>query len=132
MTTTSNKEQGVGAADDIAVIGIDCRFPGAGDAAQFWDNLAGGVNSIREVPAERFDWRTYFGDPREPNRTSSKWGGFIDDVDKFDNDFFHVSPTEAELMDPQQRLMLELCWGCLEDAGYLPGSLAGSWPQDWP
>lgn len=126
MTTTSNMEQGAPADGDIAVIGIDCRFPGAGDAAQFWDNLAGGVNSIREVPAGRFDWRKYFGDPREPNRTNSKWGGFIDDVDKFDNDFFHVSPTEAQLMDPQQRLMLELCWGCLEDAGYLPASLAGS------
>jgi acyl transferase domain-containing protein len=111
---------------DIAVIGIDCRFPGAGDAAQFWSNLAGGVNSIREVPPGRFDWRRYFGDPREPNKTNSKWGGFIDDVDKFDSDLFHVSPTEAQLMDPQQRLMLELCWGCLEDAGYLPGSLAGS------
>ena len=120
MTTTRNMD------DDIAVIGIDCRFPGAADAAQFWDNLAGGVNSIREVPPGRFDWRRYFGDPREPNKTNSKWGGFIEDVDKFDNDFFHVSPTEAQLMDPQQRLMLELCWGCLEDAGYLPGSLAGS------
>ena len=126
MTTTSNMEQGAPADGDIAVIGIDCRFPGAGDAAQFWDNLAGGVNSIREVPPGRFDWRKYFGDPREPNKTNSKWGGFIDDVDKFDSDFFHVSPTEAQLMDPQQRLMLELCWGCLEDAGYLPASLAGS------
>jgi acyl transferase domain-containing protein len=126
MTTTSNMEQGAPADGDIAVIGIDCRFPGAGDAAQFWDNLAGGVNSIREVPPGRFDWRKYFGDPREPNKTNSKWGGFIDDVDKFDGDFFHVSPTEAQLMDPQQRLMLELCWGCLEDAGYLPASLAGS------
>lgn len=120
MTTTSNMD------GDIAVIGIDCRFPGAFDAAQFWDNLAGGVNSIREIPPGRFDWRRYFGDPREPNKTNSKWGGFIEDVDKFDSDFFHVSPTEAQLMDPQQRLMLELCWGCLEDAGYLPGSLAGS------
>jgi acyl transferase domain-containing protein len=126
MTTTRNMERGAGTEGGIAVIGIDCRFPGAGDAAQFWDNLAGGVNSIREVPAGRFDWRRYFGDPREPNKTNSKWGGFIDDVDKFDSDFFHVSPTEAQLMDPQQRLMLELCWGCLEDAGYLPGSLAGS------
>jgi len=126
MTTTSNMEQGAQSDGDIAVIGIDCRFPGAADAAQFWDNLAGGVNSIREVPPGRFDWRKYFGDPREPNKTNSKWGGFIDDVDKFDSDFFHVSPTEAQLMDPQQRLMLELCWGCLEDAGYLPASLAGS------
>ncbi|HYD79455.1 MAG TPA: polyketide synthase [Paucimonas sp.] len=122
MTITSENA----AESDVAVIGIDCRFPGAGDPDQFWENLAAGVNSIREVPADRFDWRRYFGDPHEPNKTNSKWGGFIDDVDKFDAEFFHVSPTEAELMDPQQRLMLELCWGCLEDAGYLPGKLAGT------
>lgn len=111
---------------DVAVIGIDCRFPGASDPAQFWENLAGGVNSIREIPADRWDWRKYYGDPHEINKVRSKWGGFIDDVDKFDADFFQISPTEAQLMDPQQRLMLQLCWGCLEDAGYLPASLAGS------
>lgn len=111
---------------DVAVIGINCRFPDASDPAQFWENLAGGVNSIREIPADRWDWRKYFGDPQEPNKCCSKWGGFIDDMDKFDGDFFQISPAEAQLMDPQQRLMLQLCWGCLEDAGYLPGSLAGS------
>jgi len=111
---------------DVAVIGIDCRFPGAGGPAQFWENLAGGVNSIREIPPDRWDGRTYFGDPHEPNKTNSKWGGFIDDVDKFDAEFFRISPAEAQLMDPQQRLMLELCWGCLEDAGYVPESLSGT------
>lgn len=111
---------------DVAVIGIDCRFPGAADAMQFWENLAGGVNSVSEIPRDRWDWRPYFGDSRETNKTSSRWGGFIDDVDKFDGDFFHISPAEAQLMDPQQRLMLELCWGCIEDAGYSPRSLAGS------
>lgn len=111
---------------DVAVIGIDCRFPGAGEPVQFWNNLEAGLSSIGEIPADRWDWRRYFGDPRAPNKTNSKWGGFIDDVDRFDGDFFHISPTEAELMDPQQRLMLELCWGCLEDAGYPPAALAGS------
>ena len=124
MSTANDGRQ----ADDsgIAVIGMDCRFPGARDAEQYWSNLAGEVDSIREIPPDRWDWRRYYGDPREPNRTNSRWGGFIDDVDKFDSEFFHVSPAEAELMDPQQRLMLELCWGCLEAAGYLPEKLAGS------
>jgi acyl transferase domain-containing protein len=124
MTTEEDRRP----ADDagIAVIGMDCRFPGACDAEQYWANLADGVDSVREIPPDRWDWRRYFGDPREPNRTNSRWGGFIDDVDKFDSEFFHVSPAEAQLMDPQQRLMLELCWGCIEDAGYLPQKLAGS------
>jgi len=124
MSTASDGRQ----ADDtgIAVIGMDCRFPGARDAEQYWGNLVGDVDSIREIPPDRWDWRRYYGDPREPNRTNSRWGGFIDDVDKFDSEFFHVSPAEAQLMDPQQRLMLELCWGCLEDAGYLPEKVAGS------
>jgi len=111
---------------DIAVIGLDCRFPGAHDAARFWENMLGNVNSVREIPADRWDWRLYFGDPQEPNKTFSKWVGSIEDLDKFDADFFHISPAEARLMDPQQRLMLELCWGCIEDAGYAPAGLSGS------
>lgn len=111
---------------DVAIIGVDCRLPGANDPAQFWSNLAAGVNSVREIPADRWNWRDYFGDAHEPNKTNSRWGGYVDDVDKFDAEFFRISPTEAELMDPQQRLMLELTWGCLEDAGYLPESLSGS------
>src|SRR5882724_13095090 len=111
---------------DVAVIGLDCRFPGACNAAQFWENMLGNVDSVREIPADRWDWHLYFGDLQEPNKTCSKWAGFIDDLDKFDAEFFHISPAEARLMDPQQRLMLELCWGCIEDAGYPPASLSGS------
>jgi acyl transferase domain-containing protein len=111
---------------DIAIIGMSCRFPGADGPDAFWDNLINGRVNIREVPSDRWDWRDYYGDPREPNRMLYKWGGFIDGVDLFDGDFFRVSPAEARLMDPQQRLMLQLTWTCLEDAGYLPASLAGS------
>lgn len=111
---------------DVAVIGLDCRFPGACNAAQFWENMLRNVNSVREIPPDRWDWRLYFGDPQEPNKTDSKWVGFIDDLDKFDAEFFHISAAEARLLDPQQRLMLELCWGCIEDAGYPPASLSGS------
>jgi len=111
---------------DVAVIGMDCRFPGARNAAQFWENLLQNVNSVREIPPDRWDWSAFYGNPHEVNKTNSKWAGLIADLDKFDAGFFHVSPAEARLMDPQQRLMLELSWGCLEDAGYLPASLAGS------
>lgn len=112
--------------DDVAIIGMACRYPGADDPETYWQNQMQGRIGIREVPPDRWDWREFHGDPREPNRTQVKWGGFIDDVDRFDNDLFRISPAEARLMDPQQRLMLELTWSCLEDAGYVPASLAGS------
>ena len=112
--------------DDVAIVGMACRLPGADDAETYWSNLMQGRVDIREVPPDRWDWRAFHGDPREPNRTLARWGGFIDDVDRFDNDLFRISPAEARLMDPQQRLMLELTWSCLEDAGCLPASLAGS------
>jgi acyl transferase domain-containing protein len=114
------------AETDVAVIGLDCRFPGANSPAQFWDNLVRNVSGVREIPADRWDARAHFGDPREVNKTNSKWAGLIDDVDKFDAEFFRTSAMEAQLMDPQQRIMLELCWGCLEDAGVLPENLSGT------
>lgn len=115
--------QGTG---DVAIIGMSCRFPGAADIDGYWDNLIHGRVGVGEVPADRWDWRDYYGDPAQPNRMLSKWGGFIDGVDQFDGDFFRISPTEARVMDPQQRVILQLAWSCLEDAGYLPSSLAGS------
>ncbi len=112
---------------DIAIIGMACRFPGAADYHQFWQNLVSGVDSVTEIPPDRWDWRAYWGDPlTEPNKTNSRWGGFIDDVDKFDASFFNISPREAELMDPQQRILLELSFACIEDAGYRPSALSGS------
>lgn len=112
--------------NDAAVIGIACRFPGANDPETFWDNLINGRVGVREVPADRWDWRDYYGDPREPNRIQSKWGGFIDDVDLFDNDLFRISPPEARVMDPQQRVMLQMMWSCLEDAGYPVSKIGGT------
>ena len=111
---------------DIAVIGMACRFPGARNYDEYWTNLVNGVNSITEIPAERWTVEDYYStDPEHPNTSVSKWGGFIDDVDKFDAAFFNISPREAKRMDPQQRLMLELTWTCLEDAGYAPSNLMG-------
>ncbi|MEO3808343.1 SDR family NAD(P)-dependent oxidoreductase [Sphaerisporangium sp. B11E5] len=104
---------------DIAVIGMAGRFPDAPDLAAFWENLAVGRCSIREVPAGRFDVSAvYDPDRKTPGTTYSKWGAMLSDVDAFDAGFFNVSPLEAEAMDPQQRLFLEEAWHALEDAGY--------------
>ncbi|MFC5475609.1 SDR family NAD(P)-dependent oxidoreductase [Paraherbaspirillum soli] len=111
---------------DVAVIGIACRFPGANDHHTFWANLAERKASISLVPSNRWDWEAYWGDSRtQINKSLSKWGGFIEHVDTFDNQFFGVLPKVAQSMDPQQRIMLELAWSCLEDAGIPPSQLRG-------
>ena len=116
------------AADEpIAIVGISGRFPHAADIDAFWQNLRAGRDCIDEIPPARWDWRSLHGDPgREAHRTHIIWGGFIDGVDEFDPMFFGISPKEAELMDPQQRLMMIHVWKALEDAGYAGSALAGS------
>ncbi|MBV7327800.1 polyketide synthase [Chloroflexi bacterium TSY] len=111
---------------DIAVIGMACRFPSAKDYRQFWANLINQVDSVTEIPQNRWDWRTYWGDPKtESNKTNSKWGGFIDDIDQFDPLFFNISPKEANYMDPQHRIFLQTVWHVIEDAGYRAVDLSG-------
>ena len=101
--------------DGIAVIGIAARFPGAEDCHQFWENLKNVTCSIREVPAQRWDADRYYSPVSEDaNKSVSKWGGFVDGVDLFDPMFFGISPREARVMDPQQRIALELAWACIE------------------
>jgi polyketide synthase PksN len=111
---------------DTAIIGVAYRFPGASDRDTFWKNLEGRKSSVVEVPTDRWDWRPIWGDPKiEVNKTFSRWGGFIQDVDRFDHEFFGFLPKVVQNMDPQQRIMLELAWASLEDAGIPPSSLRG-------
>ncbi|WP_237546714.1 polyketide synthase, partial [Streptomyces sp. SID161] len=95
------------------------RFPDAPDLDAFWANLAAGRSSVREVPPERWDTGAFYDpDRRAPGRTYSKWAALLDGVDRFDPQFFRLSPLEAEAMDPQQRLFLQAAWSALEDAGH--------------
>ncbi|MCB0210439.1 MAG: enoyl-CoA hydratase/isomerase family protein [Anaerolineae bacterium] len=114
--------------EPVAIIGMACRLPGASDTPdQFWELLKQGRNAITEVPKERWDITPYYDpNPDSPDKTYCKWGGFVQDVDCFDPLFFNISPREAELMDPQQRLFLQECWHALEDAGYNPKRLSNS------
>lgn len=108
-----------GATRDIAIIGMSGRYPKADSVDQFWENLKLGVDAIEEVPAARWDHRKYYSPAvKKPGTTNSKWGGFIENVEKFDAAFFKISPREANYMDPQQRLFLEVAWAACEDAGY--------------
>lgn len=114
-------------AEPIAIIGIGCRFPGANDPVAFRQLLRDGVDAITEVPADRFDLDAFYDpDPQAPGKISTRWGGFLDQVDRFDAHFFGVSPREAARMDPQQRLLLEVAWEALEDGGQVRERLAGS------
>ncbi|TDR36319.1 enoyl-CoA hydratase/isomerase-like protein, partial [Tahibacter aquaticus] len=111
----------------IAVVGMAGQFPQAANLAQFWRNIADGRDCISVVPPKRWDMDQYYraGAPA-PGLTNSRWMGALDDYDLFDPLFFNISPQEAELMDPQQRLFLQACWQAIEDAGYNARSLSGS------
>lgn len=112
---------------DIAIIGISGRMPQSDDLQEFWENLVGQVDMITEIPEDRWNWKDYYGDPhKEENKANNKWGGFLRDIRSFDAKFFNLSPREVELMDPQQRILLEEVWHLFEDAGYKPSSLWGS------
>ncbi|WP_200820286.1 polyketide synthase, partial [Mycolicibacterium houstonense] len=114
--------------EPIAVIGIGCRVAGnVTTPAAFWNFLLEGRSNVTEVPEER--WEPYLRrDPRNAAvlREVTRLGTFLDDLPGFDAEFFGVSPREAEVMDPQQRLALEVSWEALEHAGVSPRELAGS------
>ncbi|MFP2931579.1 beta-ketoacyl synthase N-terminal-like domain-containing protein, partial [Pyxidicoccus sp. 3LG] len=102
----------------IAIVGMACRFPGAPDKERFWENLAGGVCSIQEVPRERWDPSLFYSPEPGPGRTNSKWGGFVEGIDLFDPAWFRISESLAPQLDPLQRLMLETSLLATLDAGY--------------
>ena len=107
---------------DIAIVGLDCRFPKADDPAALWNLLLDGGDGIDEIPAER--WNA--AELQRDGSINHRAGGLISDADAFDNDFFRITPREAEAMDPQQRLLLQTAWRALENATLDPRGQAGS------
>ncbi|XLS29198.1 SDR family NAD(P)-dependent oxidoreductase [Flavobacteriaceae bacterium M23B6Z8] len=111
----------------IAIVGIGGVMPKSRNMHEYWDNLKNEENMISVIPRDRWIWEDYDGDPiTEKNKTNSKYGGFIEDADKFDPLFFGISPREAEMMDPQQRVFLETVWNTIEDSGYKVSDLSGT------
>ena len=113
--------------EPIAIVGMACRFPGGAiDPVSYWRLLRDGVDAIGEIPADRWNVDEFYdADPAAPGKMCTRWGGFLSDIDQFDNRFFSISDTEATRMDPQQRILLELAWEALEDAGLPPSKLRG-------
>lgn len=115
--------------DPIAIIGIGCRFPGGVDSpGSFWELLKSGADGIIEVPSDRWDInRFYDSNPSTLGKMYVRAGGFLKQrIDQFDALFFGISPREAGFIDPQQRILMEVAWEALEDAGLDPEQLAGT------
>ncbi len=103
--------------DDIAIIGMSCRFPGADNVQQFWQNLLDGVDSVGEIPEGRWDVDQFFSADRKPGKMYTKEGGFLKNIGDFDAPFFNISAQEACWIDPQHRMLLENSYTALENAG---------------
>jgi acyl transferase domain-containing protein/thioesterase domain-containing protein/acyl carrier protein len=114
--------------EPLAIIGIGCRFPGGSDSPQaFWDMLCAGTDAIREIPPDRWSIAAHYDPvPGRDGKSVSRWGGFIENIDRFDPGFFGISAREADAIDPQQRLLLEASWEAFEDAGQTLEGIRGS------
>lgn len=113
--------------EPIAIIGISGSMPGADNLEEYWDNLIAKKDVITEIPAERWDWKSIFGDSEyEPNKTLVNKAGFIKNISGFDEEFFDISNREAKFMDPVQRMVLTESYHALEDAGIKKNSIYGT------
>lgn len=127
FTVSQNENNGL--QDDktrkVAVIGMSCHYPCAMDKEQLWENLVQGMNSIIEIPEERWDYKKFYSGEAGSNEFNVKWGGFLEDISTFDFKYFGISSKEAQLMDPQQKICLEEAYHAIEDAGYAISDLNG-------
>ena len=114
---TAQPSQREVAREDVAIIGMSCRFPGAHNLDEFWNNLLGGVDSVREIPADRWDIDRFYSQDREPGKMYTREGGFLEDIADFDAAFFNISEREACWIDPQHRMLLENSYRAMEHAG---------------
>ncbi|HEX2924791.1 MAG TPA: aminotransferase class III-fold pyridoxal phosphate-dependent enzyme [Ruminiclostridium sp.] len=122
------KTETAGNNDDIAIIGIATRLPEAENIEEFWKNIESGRDCIKDFPQNRITDIEPFLESFKIDKNEVKYlkGGYIKDIDNFDNKLFRLTPKEANLMDPNQRIFLETAWQAIDDAGYGQNSLAGS------
>lgn len=113
--------------EPVAIVGMAGVMPQSGSLEEFWKGIADGKDFMTVIPKDRWNYEEYYGDPeKEEGKTRVKWGAFMNEIDKFDPLFFNISGSDAEKMDPQERLILESAWSAIEDAGYRPSYFSGS------
>jgi acyl transferase domain-containing protein len=112
--------------EPIAIVGLGCRFAGAGGPDALWDLLVSGLDATSDTPKDRFDADALYSPNPSPGRLRGRRAGFIDGIHQFDPEFFGISGDEAAELDPQQRLLLMTAWEALEDAGFPPAAVRGA------
>ena len=114
-------------ADPIAIVGMACRVPGADSPDQFWQLLSDGIDAVSTIPTDRWDADSWFdSDLSVTAKSTTKCGAFLNQIDSFDADYFSILPREAERMDPQQRLFLEVAIEAIDDAGFPQERMRGT------
>ncbi|MBL8149457.1 MAG: SDR family NAD(P)-dependent oxidoreductase, partial [Blastocatellia bacterium] len=113
--------------EPIAIVGVSGVYPEAKNINQFWQNLSQAIHCVKPLPSNRWPSEAYYEKNQElaikRGKYYAQWGGFLDEVDRFDSLFFNISPAEAEYMHVKERLFMQCAWHVLEDAGYTPSSL---------
>jgi len=120
---------GIKREEPIAIIGMGCRFPGdVNNTKEFWEMLMNNKDAITEIPEDRWSINSFYDkNNRKNGKSNSKKGAFLKSkIDEFDANFFNISPREAAMIDPQQRLLMEVCYEALEDGGIPVSTIAGS------
>ncbi len=126
-TNQPGSPDGTPREEPVAIIGMACRFPGSNDLPGYWRQLLAGENAVVEGPPGTVIGRPGRQFPQfAASNQAIRFGAYVEDLDLFDAEFFRISPIEAQMLDPQQRMMLEVSWWALEDAAIDPGSLKGS------
>ncbi|WP_341282701.1 SDR family NAD(P)-dependent oxidoreductase [Paenibacillus sp. FSL H8-0537] len=122
------KQGGAKVQDDIAIIGMSARLPGAQDIHEYWNNIENGIDTVKQIPQNRKnDTDDYIKFKQlDQDKIIYPEYGYLEDIDGFDYEFFRMSPREASLTDPHQRIFLEQAWKAIEDAGYGGDRLTGS------
>jgi amino acid adenylation domain-containing protein len=112
-------------SNDIAIISMACRFPDAINTQEFWDNLINGKSSIKEIPIDRWSLENFYSKEPKNAKSVSKYGSFLNDIKKFDPNFFKMNENDIEIIDPQQRILIELAYETIISSKYSLDDLKG-------
>lgn len=111
---------------DIAIVGMACRMPLAQNVNEFWENLCNGVDAVRSIPSRRMKELNKIANIECDDSNYYPQAAYIERIDLFDPAFFNIPPNEAKLIDPHQRMFMEVTWEALEDAGYTKKAIFGT------